>query len=141
MFHRTSKTNIDHANELLAYTRKLASIDTSDKQAVLDLSLEFARERAIYDALRKIYLAQTEGKNENLNPIKLIEEAVAVGTDLSDLGLLLNRDYKKIVHLTMQRDYGINTGFNRFDELWKFGWRSEERRVGKECRSRWSPYH
>ena len=27
----------------------------------------------------------------------------------------------------------------------KFGedgyWRSEERRVGKECRSRWSPYH
>src|SRR5436189_5430416 len=22
-----------------------------------------------------------------------------------------------------------------------YGWRSEERRVGKECRSRWSPYH
>ena len=22
-----------------------------------------------------------------------------------------------------------------------FGCRSEERRVGKECRSRWSPYH
>src|ERR1039458_2637638 len=21
------------------------------------------------------------------------------------------------------------------------GWKSEERRVGKECRSRWSPYH
>ena len=24
------------------------------------------------------------------------------------------------------------------EELWE---RSEERRVGKECRSRWSPYH
>ena len=25
---------------------------------------------------------------------------------------------------------------------YKYGWkRSEERRVGKECRSRWSPYH
>ena len=23
----------------------------------------------------------------------------------------------------------------------RFGARSEERRVGKECRSRWSPYH
>src|SRR5260370_13012525 len=23
----------------------------------------------------------------------------------------------------------------------RIGWRSEERRVGKECRSRWSPYH
>ena len=32
------------------------------------------------------------------------------------------------------------------DDTWnhvleKFGLRSEERRVGKECRSRWSPYH
>ena len=24
---------------------------------------------------------------------------------------------------------------------WLQGYRSEERRVGKECRSRWSPYH
>src|SRR3712207_7611336 len=24
---------------------------------------------------------------------------------------------------------------------WHFSTRSEERRVGKECRSRWSPYH
>src|SRR5688572_32554450 len=36
----------------------------------------------------------------------------------------------------------------RFEEAWsRFTWRfstatrSEERRVGKECRSRWSPYH
>ena len=26
-------------------------------------------------------------------------------------------------------------------EITKFDTRSEERRVGKECRSRWSPYH
>src|SRR6185436_20434261 len=25
--------------------------------------------------------------------------------------------------------------------IWRFNGRSEERRVGKECRSRWSPYH
>ena len=30
-------------------------------------------------------------------------------------------------------------GSSRFCSL--RGWRSEERRVGKECRSRWSPYH
>ena len=29
----------------------------------------------------------------------------------------------------------------RFDEVIKAFGRSEERRVGKECRSRWSPYH
>src|SRR2546426_11970752 len=27
------------------------------------------------------------------------------------------------------------------DSAWIAGGRSEERRVGKECRSRWSPYH
>ena len=31
---------------------------------------------------------------------------------------------------------------NRTDPTWPTTWfRSEERRVGKECRSRWSPYH
>src|SRR2546426_10127311 len=25
--------------------------------------------------------------------------------------------------------------------FWTYSYRSEERRVGKECRSRWSPYH
>src|SRR2546430_5299911 len=32
------------------------------------------------------------------------------------------------------------TGTNVFDDPLVMG-RSEERRVGKECRSRWSPYH
>ena len=33
--------------------------------------------------------------------------------------------------------------WKRHDSLTVRGnkWRSEERRVGKECRSRWSPYH
>ena len=30
---------------------------------------------------------------------------------------------------------------NGFKVKWKKKSRSEERRVGKECRSRWSPYH
>src|SRR2546426_6247211 len=29
----------------------------------------------------------------------------------------------------------------RIDRRWSEARRSEERRVGKECRSRWSPYH
>src|SRR2546422_9850649 len=39
----------------------------------------------------------------------------------------------------MSRDLGVEmfVGFEQF----AYGKRSEERRVGKECRSRWSPYH
>ena len=45
-------------------------------------------------------------------------------------------------------EIGSSAGLNlRFDRYWYesdgagYGARSEERRVGKECRSRWSPYH
>src|SRR5256885_16808310 len=37
-------------------------------------------------------------------------------------------------------DGAVNRGSNDRGELQAIG-RSEERRVGKECRSRWSPYH
>src|SRR3989475_10257504 len=38
----------------------------------------------------------------------------------------------------------FTTGYQRLASDQKYRrrhWRSEERRVGKECRSRWSPYH
>ena len=41
----------------------------------------------------------------------------------------LNEDHMKFI---TQEDIGISTSIDG---------RSEERRVGKECRSRWSPYH
>ena len=37
----------------------------------------------------------------------------------------------------LARETGCSFGFGMF----QLGFRSEERRVGKECRSRWSPYH
>ena len=40
---------------------------------------------------------------------------------------------------------GDNLGPEQMDEIYNYlehnNIRSEERRVGKECRSRWSPYH
>ena len=33
-------------------------------------------------------------------------------------------------------EYDLDSTLEQLDP-----WRSEERRVGKECRSRWSPYH
>ena len=39
--------------------------------------------------------------------------------------------------------FGMNDLFDDFGDVFEFSpaFRSEERRVGKECRSRWSPYH
>ena len=49
---------------------------------------------------------------------------------LNALGLELYNEFKALTLITIE-DIG--------NERWKK--RSEERRVGKECRSRWSPYH
>ena len=40
--------------------------------------------------------------------------------------------------LEMRKDY---IGGETIETIYFGGGRSEERRVGKECRSRWSPYH
>ena len=47
------------------------------------------------------------------------------------------RDEIKVVDCTI-RDGGLMNDSKFPDEVVR---RSEERRVGKECRSRWSPYH
>ena len=61
--------------------------------------------------------------------ISLIEEAKRLGIK------------SKIIYNASILDAVAETGL----QLYKFGkitsMRSEERRVGKECRSRWSPYH
>ena len=41
----------------------------------------------------------------------------------------------------MNTDTCILSDYEEWDEDGKDESRSEERRVGKECRSRWSPYH
>ena len=58
------------------------------------------------------------------------------------------RSYLKEDHCNEYTEFSLRC----FQEFWseigntnlrvlEFGGRSEERRVGKECRSRWSPYH
>src|SRR3989449_1182712 len=54
-------------------------------------------------------------------------------------GLVVTSDIKWPVQQEIDRRNG---DFPTDARLWTgFLWRSEERRVGKECRSRWSPYH
>ena len=53
-----------------------------------------------------------------------------------------NRYNKEQEIAQQRRDKFTNVTKNLFNSEFKgFEFRSEERRVGKECRSRWSPYH
>ena len=61
--------------------------------------------------------------------------------------VLFNNDYISGI-LTTQGTFAQKHGYFEIrakvpvgHAVWPAFWRSEERRVGKECRSRWSPYH
>lgn len=121
-FHKAARVNIDHAKETLDYVEKLAQIDTSDKASILSLCIEFAKERAIYDGIRRIHGAQMEGKTEEINAIQIMQEACAVGTNFNDLGVSLYHDTEDILRKVANRDYGVQTGYAQFDKMWKTGW-------------------
>ena len=121
-FHKAATVNAEHAKEVLEYVERLSHIDTSDRKSVIDLALKFAKERAIYEAIRKIHGAQTDGKMEGVDPVKIMQEAVAVGTDCADLGLSLYHDIPDYVKKSMSRDSGVMPGYAHFNQLWKTGW-------------------
>ena len=81
------------------------------------------------------YLKSLQANKEvwiNINPhqrILLLDEIKKKLLDLSDKWIKASCQEKGIP----EQSYGEG-------EEWMF-LRSEERRVGKECRSRWSPYH
>jgi replicative DNA helicase len=119
-FHRSATVNIDHAKELFDYIEKLASIETSERKYIVNSTVKFAKERAIYDAIRKIHAAQTEGKP--LDVVKVMSDAQAVGENMNDYGLSLAHDTDKIIDTVTQKSYGVMTGYAEFDKLWKTGW-------------------
>lgn len=121
-FHKAARVNIDHAKETLDYVERLAAIDVGDKQAMIELCLEFAKERAIYDGIRKIHAAQSEGKMDEIRPVEVMQEAMAVGTNYNDLGVSIYHHSSEILDKVMDRSYGVKTGYSSFDKLWKLGW-------------------
>ena len=70
---------------------------------------------------------------EELTPILL-----KLFQNLAEGGTLPNSFYEAPITLTLTRTLILTRSLNRALTLTL---RSEERRVGKECRSRWSPYH
>ena len=97
-------------------------------------------ERQLYRAKQvnadKVFKDKKSGKNIKRSGLKEMINYIREGDTIEVVSLdRLSRNYndiKKLVQLFKEKKVKLLV-----DDLP----RSEERRVGKECRSRWSPYH
>ena len=87
--------------------------------------------------LKNVHLSITEDKVLLPNGSKKTYVRLASGQQKSVIVIAINSDNKVLI----QKEYSYPP--NKI--MWQLPGgsvkRSEERRVGKECRSRWSPYH
>lgn len=121
-YHKAARVNIDHAKETLDYVEKLAGIGTSDKTEMIGLAMPFLKERAIYDGIRKIHAAQSEGKMGDIRPVEIMREAMTIDTKLKDLGFSIYHHHEQVLDTITDRTYGVHTGYAEFNNLWRFGW-------------------
>ena len=85
-----------------------------------------------------------EAKKELVNSLKDEAKTDAMGfiqNTLEEAKLTAEQEARKVVLSTIQR-VGVEQAVENCVYVFNLeSDRSEERRVGKECRSRWSPYH
>src|SRR3989449_8043217 len=103
-----------------------------------DVAAQLARERALKQAEKMETIGRLTGAiaqqfNELLTAILARTAALAQS-------LPPNRDIDEL-KLTAQRGTELAQRLLGFSRHRVLDLQSEERRVGKECRSRWSPYH
>lgn len=119
---RLEKAEPDKASQTFDYITGLSVLDVSEKDAIYDLIVPFAKERALLRAAMVIQRAQLEGKQVKGGIIAMIEKAMSVGMNVNDTGVLLRRDWEGIVDRYGTESSGIQTGFQPFNDIWKNGW-------------------
>ena|SRR2546422_5651046 len=90
---------------------------------------QLAQEGVFFRNHHPVYLSATEVNGT----------AISTGAYPAHSGIMANKEYRPRVNLLKAVGTESSETVRAGDRQTKG--RSEERRVGKECRSRWSPYH
>src|SRR3712207_4765887 len=96
-------------------------------------SVEYPGEARVGMTAQKLYAGERGERSVEEEISSAFEPLMRRERELEELGAQLSDDPTGAL---MERYGRLQTEFERDG-----GYRSEERRVGKECRSRWSPYH
>jgi replicative DNA helicase len=108
--------------EVIKYVEQIREHDTSDVDFVVARVITFARERATVNAIKKAVELIKEKKTPEDGFVKLFQDALQVGQNLDDLGLVFHMDYETVIDRVTKSDYGTLSGFPQWDRIWKRGW-------------------
>lgn len=110
-------------DEAASYLDQLLEIDTVDVDVVATRVRDFMRERALLSAVRKVVENIQDGKAKaKVDVIQLFEDALQIGQNLDELGLVFHDDIDRVVDKVTARGYGLKTGIQMVDEVWPNGW-------------------
>ena len=114
---QNKKLSLANDDEVLSYVARLREMDTTDSEFVVKKVVSFARERATLGAIRQAIDLMKENKTPDDGFVKLFQDALQVGQNLEDLGLLFHADYREVIDKITKVDYGTPTGYRQWDQL------------------------
>ena len=130
---RNDISGVGHDPRMLAerIIRIIKEYDIDPKYIIIEVTetTEASEQKDLYDFIR------------NMSEAGIATSIDDFGTGCSTLSVL--RDFP-VNEIKIDRSFINHEAFSTQDQIYgydSFLLRSEERRVGKECRSRWSPYH
>src|SRR5256885_5872549 len=113
-----------------------SQLDTTPRN--LTWNVQFERELRKNISLRIGYLDSHTSYLFTVDPFTAVAASQSF-LALTNTGSSHYRELETTVHFTVHKANEVNASYVRSKTRGDL--RSEERRVGKECRSRWSPYH
>jgi Hom_end-associated Hint len=116
------KLKLAEDDEVDRYIAKLREMDATDSKYIVTKVTSFARERATTGAIRQAIEMIKEGKTPEDGFVKLFQDALQVGQNVDDLGLLFHADYAEVIRKITSMTYGTMTGYPQWDRIWKRGW-------------------
>ena len=125
------------SGELLGLNKDSGQIEWSYRSKLPLLTVRGSSSPVIMDNM--IYVSFDNGRLgvfELNTGFQVWDGAISYVSGVSELENLIDSDSDPVVDGTLIYTTNYQGNLNIFDTT-----RSEERRVGKECRSRWSPYH
>ena len=119
---QNKKLSLAEDAEVIKYITQLRDHDTDDVEYVVGRVIKFAQERATVNAIKKAVELIKENKTPDDGFVKLFQEALQVGQNMDDMGLIFHMDFDEVIDKITKTDYGTLTGYPQWDSIWKRGW-------------------